>query len=121
MGDLDDYTELVELYRAEGRDGEIAYRPPTALGVTWWQATAIYLGPKVLDTLTGHALESALDNVVEVAKRWAQARHDDRDSHRPQTVTIYGPRGQRLKEVNVTEDGVHEVDLSRRPRKPRAD
>jgi len=85
-------------------DGEIAYRPPTGAGVSWYEMTAIYLGAKAVDAATGHVVDRVIDAVLSRAVDWAKARMDNEGTARPQSITLYGPDGKPLKSVRVDKD-----------------
>jgi hypothetical protein len=93
--------ELIEACREDGLDGEISYRPPTGRGISIWEVTAIYLGGKLLDAATGQLMKSAVENIIKRSTVWARERLRRGDSPRPQTITIYGPNGEVIKEVSV--------------------
>lgn len=101
--ELEGLESLVDLLRIEGLDGEIAYRPPTGLGVTWWQVTGIWLGLSVADAATGHVVDAILDKVTARVRAWIRARRDA--GTRPQVVTIYGPDGKPLRKVELASKG----------------
>ena len=109
--ELEELEGLVELLRGQDLDAEIAYRPPTGLGVTWWQVTGIWLGLSVLDAATGHVVDAVLDKVTSAAREWIRSRR--KTSTRPQVVTIYGPDGKPLRKVErpPKEDDLTVTDL----------
>lgn len=97
--------ELINLFREDGLDGEIAYRPPTGRGVTWWEVALIYIGMKAADAATGQVTKAVIDAVTGRAKQWAKGRLERGDTSRPQSITIFGPDGRPLKKVQIQKDG----------------
>ncbi len=102
---------LITLFREQDLDGEIVYRPPTGRGISLYEVTAIYIGAKAVDAATGHVVDRVIDAVLSRAIQWAKSRLHKSETGRPQSITLYGPNGEVLKEVRVNKDGVEEVDL----------
>ncbi len=88
---LEALEDLVNEFREEGVDGEIAYRPPTGRGATPWEVAAIYLAGKALDAATGAVAERLLEALIEKIKGWVRRQERTR-----QVVTLYGRDGKPL-------------------------
>ena len=102
--------DLIDSLRQDGLDGEIAYRPPTGRGVLWWEVVAIYVGGKFVDAVTGQIIKAALDQAVGRVTTWAKARLRRGDTSRPQSITLYGPNGEVLKEIKVDKDSLEDPE-----------
>lgn len=93
-GRLEALEDLIDQFRDEGLDGEIAYRPPTSRGVTPWEVAGIYLGGKALDAATGAVAERLLEALLDKIKGWVRRQERTR-----QVVTLYGRDGRPLMVV----------------------
>jgi len=98
---LEALEELIDDFRDEGLDGEIAYRPPSHRAVTPWEVVGIYLAGKALDAATGAVAERLLDALIDTVKSWV------RRQERPhQIVTLYGRDGSPLMVIRRSGEDV---------------
>jgi hypothetical protein len=81
-----------------GLDVEVASREQRGYAVTWWE---------VVDFLLTDGAGHAIDAIIGVAVAWARKRlraaKEKTDRPRPVAVRIYGPDGELLKTVEVTD------------------
>jgi len=98
---LEALEDLIDEFREEGLDGEIAYRPPNRRGVTPWEIVSIYLAGKGLDAATGAVAERLLDALVKRIVRWIKRQERTR-----QVVTLYGHDGRPLMVIRRNGDQV---------------
>ena len=79
-----DLETLAEEIRSEQLSVEIRERTQRGYAVTWWEVLYIYVGGKILDGVTGHALQLMLDSLTEKAKHWIAARQKKREKENPE-------------------------------------
>lgn len=104
---------LRELNQVVRRDD--AYMEQGRYGVTWGEMVSLYVGMKAADVVTNHALETLLNRILEVVRRWGRERFEGRRNaarKRPTFVGILDEDGRVLKKWSIGEDGEQESSLT---------
>lgn len=93
--------ELCADLRASGIDATVEQDTTTSRAITWYEVTLIYLGGKILDSVTGGLMDSAVAAVRDRVAAWAKRRQERDEAQRPQVVELYGPDGKLITSVRV--------------------
>ena len=100
--------ELPNYLLAENVDADVFFREPGGMGLPPLETIAIFTGTSVasgaLYDLVKAATKSAIAWSRERIRR--QPAENEPPESRPVRVTLYGPKGELLKIIEVTRDGV---------------
>ena len=108
---LQSLVELVDEIRAGGNDAEITYRPPTGRGVYWYEIVGLFIGLRAAEASISTIVSSLETSAINWVKaRFSTQRSEDEPRERPKWITIYGPNGEKLKEIKAR--SVDEIDVS---------
>lgn len=107
------WESLANDLRASGNEvtrGD-GYMPPGRRGIIWGEVLLIAVGWKVLDAATNHAIDAAIDRILEVAKRWGRKRFAERGGdvrNRPTSIQIVDEDGRTIASWKIDAEGEQE-------------
>jgi hypothetical protein len=99
---VESLTELVGELRENGCDGEMAYRPPSGLGVPLWEVVMLFIGLRGAEATVSTVVNSVETSVIDWLKNRFRRAAEGETHERKKKVTIYGPDGKPLKTITAT-------------------
>jgi hypothetical protein len=87
------------------------YMEPGRVGIVYGDVVLIYLGMKLVDTVTDRVMEGTLQRIIDAAKAWGRERFGpgrDKPRARPTSITICDEDGKIIYAWTVDGTGEHE-------------
>lgn len=107
---LSTIKELPQYLLAEEVDADIFFREPGGMGIAPLETIELFLAPCVSSLLYDLA-KASIKALIEWSKKRIQQQPPENEppEGRPVHVTLYGPKGELLKIIEVTRDDVNSL------------